>query len=210
MSLLTKLPVFIITWILFGLLKTVAIVLGLFIVPPLAIFHKYTTKSVWATINHSGKEILVWRGKIFWLWSNNEDGVVAGEEWLNMPTWFRIIYWSAIRNPANNLRFVPYLNVKIVPSKVQFMSSDFIKTLEGGIVINGNLYMLDEDRYRFTTLTAIGLYSNIRVQHKMFGKIWRFWIGWKIYPHDSLGIAPSDYRAQGAGFAIQWKRIHPR
>lgn len=36
------------------------------------------------------------------------------------------------------------------------------------------------------------------------------WIGWKIYPHDILGMDPTDYRFEGAGFATQFKRIYPR
>lgn len=48
--------------------------------------------------------------KWFWLWSNDEDGIY--------PTWYarvnsawsyeRVIFvWTALRNPCNNLRFVP-------------------------------------------------------------------------------------------------------
>jgi hypothetical protein len=80
----------------------------------------------------------------------------------------------------------------------------------GFLDIPQDLYVYDSDVFRFTSLTWCGIYSNLRVQFKMFGKIWRFWIGWKIYPHDSLGIDPSDYRANGAGFATQFKRIYPR
>lgn len=232
--------------ILFLLFRTIMILIGLIVVPLLSIFYKFTTKSVWATINNAGKEILVWKYKLFWPWSNDEDGVVAGEEFLKMPKWFRMIYWSAIRNPANNLRFVKYLSVKINPKKVKFKANKQLPSL----------YDYDVDHLTFTTLTWQGLYSNFRVQFgskvpefyfkkllfqyteyksnffvnififlinlftlilnliylrvKLVYKIFRFWIGWKIYPHDQLGISPNDYRFSGAGFATQFKRIYPR
>lgn len=44
-----------------------------------------------------------WKGgKLTWLWSNDEDGIFG-----NGPiTRWQAFYWSAIRNPCNNLRFV--------------------------------------------------------------------------------------------------------
>jgi hypothetical protein len=143
-------------------------------------------------------------------WSNDEDGVEAGEELVGYPTWMRIIYWSAIRNPANNLRFVKGLSCRVDPDKVEFDCSG-VYNFNGVHTITTNyLYFYDDDLFRFRSLTWCGLYSNLRIQFKMFGKIWRFWIGWKIYPHDSLGITPTDYRRFGAGFATQFKRIYPR
>jgi len=45
-----------------------------------------------------------WRGgKLTWLWSNDENGIFG-----NGPvTRWQAFYWSALRNPCNNLRFVP-------------------------------------------------------------------------------------------------------
>lgn len=202
-----RLIYFVPIWIIFLLFRTALIALGLIIIPPLAILNRYTTKTETSLIN--GRLILNWKHKLFWLWSNQEDGILAGEELLNYPNWVRIIYWSAIRNPANNLRFVPFLNVKIDSDKVQFKLSKILRA-DGSATFDSLLYLYDRDEFIFTTLTWQGIYSNIRIQFKMFGKIWRFWIGWKIYPHDSLGIDPKDYRAKGAGFATQLKRIYPR
>jgi len=56
-----------------------------------------------------GKTIQVWPA-LFWLWSNDEDGVLAGwygdlhHEW---PLWLRAFMWTGLRNSVNNLRFVP-------------------------------------------------------------------------------------------------------
>lgn len=202
-----RLLYFIPIWLLFFLLRSVIIALGLIVIPPLAILHKYTTKTEISVIN--GRQILNWKYKLFWLWSNQEDGILAGLELIGYPNFIRIIYWSAIRNPANNLRFVPFLNVKIIPYKVKFKLSK-MRNLQGNIVKTPSYYDYDRDQYRFVSLIWQGIYSNLRIQFKLFGKIWRFWIGWKIYAHDSLGIKPNDYRAKGAGFATQFKRIYPR
>ena len=93
-------------------------------------------------------------------------------------------------------------------------------------------YLLDDDRVRFISLVWQGIFSNFRIHFKMYTpdfefkwilkyipipisvnispKIWRFWVGWKIYPHDKLGISANNYRKFGAGFATQFKRIYPR
>ncbi|MGL4790428.1 MAG: DUF7338 family protein [Anaerotignaceae bacterium] len=201
-----RLVYFIPIWLVFLLFRTLVIALGLIIIPPLAIMYKLTTKTEISIIN--GREILNWKYKLFWLWSNQEDGILAGEELLKYPNAIRIIYWSAIRNPANNLRFIQLLSVKIEPKKINFILSK-LKTFNDNYG-DKFIHNYDSDLYRFTTLTWQGIYSNLRIQFKMFNKIWRFWIGWKIYPHDILGIDPNDYRAKSAGFATQFKRIYPR
>jgi len=201
-----RLIYFIPTYILFLIFRTVLILLGLVLIPPMALLNKYTTKVEVSKVN--GRNIINWKSKLMYIWSNDEDGIYAGDEYLGYPMWFRIIYWAAVRNPANNLRFVPYISCKIDPTKVKYKVSG-IKTFNGP-EDSMSIYDYDQDDLRFTTLTWQGLYSNLRIQFKMFNKIWRFWIGWKIYPHDSLGLSPNDYRATGAGFATQFKRIYPR
>lgn len=202
-----RLVYFIPIWLIFLAFRTLIIALGWIVIPPLALFYKFTTKQEISAVN--GRGILNWKYKIFWLWSNQEDGILAGEELLGWPNAIRIIYWSALRNPANNLRFIPFLSVKINPNKIKYKVSK-LSTTEGHVIEIASLYMYDRDYLRFTTLIWQGFYSNLRIQFKMFGKIWRFWIGWKIYAHDINGIDPTNYRAKGAGFATQFKRVYPR
>lgn len=205
-----KLPIFILTWLLFFIFNTITIILGWILIPPMALLNKYTTEYITSIIN--GRTILVWKHKFMYPWSNNEDGLNGGEEYPDKPLWFRIIYWSALRNPSNNLRFFKTLTCQLDPNKIKYIVSN-IKLLvdtPSFIISASNLTDYDQDYYRFTSLTWQGYYSNFRIQFKMFGKIWRFWIGWKIYPHDSNGIASTDYRRFGAGFATQFKRIYPR
>lgn len=193
--------------ILFLILRVIVILLGWIVIPPMALFHKYTTRTETSIIN--GRPILNFKYRWMFPWNNNEDGVLAGSELIGYPDAIRIIYWTAYRNPANNLRFVPYLSVKLNPKKINFIGSKYVKDIDGNKKI-ALLRDYDKDEYRFFSLTWQGIYYNIRFQWKMFGKIWRFWVGWKIYPHDKLGIPNWDYRRYGAGFATQFKRIYPR
>lgn len=193
--------------ILFLVLRLVVILLGWLVIPPMALFHKYTTQTETSIIN--GRTILNFKYKWMFPWNNNEDGVLAGEELIGYPDTIRIIYWTAWRNPANNLRFIKHLSVKINPEKVKFIGTKYVKDIDGVKKI-ALLRDYDKDKYRFFCLTWQGMYYNIRFQWKMFGKIWRFWVGWKLYPHDKLGLPNWDYRRYGAGFATQFKRIYPR
>lgn len=207
-----RLIYFVPIWLVFLLFRTALIILGLILIPLMAVFHKYTTIKEISIINF--REIINWKYKLMYVFSNQEDGILAGDELKEYPNWIRIIYWSAIRNPANNLRFIKAFSLLIDPAKVKYLGSSF-KTLSG-IKLTAypgtlnTLFDYDRDDVRFVTLTWQGIYANLRIQFKMFNKIWRFWIGWKIYPHDTFSIPEDDYRFYGAGFATQFKRIHPR
>jgi hypothetical protein len=191
----------------FLLFRTGLILLGLVLIPPQALLYKIFTKEQLSIIN--GRVILNWRISLMWLWSNEEDGILAGEELIGWPNAIRIIYWSAIRNPANNLRFVKFLSCLIDPAKVKWIGNT-PKALNDYKLQLWTPYVYDSDEYRFMCFTWCGVYSNLRIQFKIFRKIWRFWIGWKIYPHDKYGISDTNYRYYGAGFATQFKRIYPR
>ena len=102
--------------ILVQLLRFVFIVAGVFLVPIATFakaYHKRKSK-------YLDREILAWTWGFMWPWDNEEDGIVAGLEYPDKPLWFRIIYWSARRNPANNLRYIKPFSVKIDPKKVKF------------------------------------------------------------------------------------------
>lgn len=180
-------------WILFLCLRMVLIILG-WVMVPLAIMLDQT--HVMMSRVHGPRFILEFTG-IFWLWSNSEDGIMAAHEFKDWPNWFRILYWCAFRNPVNNLRFVPYLSCKINP-----------RIIDGCGSRPGYPRMYDqtppEPEWFYYWQ---GLYSNVWIQWKMFGSVWRFWIGWKIFPKDYLGIEKTDYRWHGAGFATQFKRL---
>lgn len=177
---------------LFLILRLILIVLGWVMVPFALILNQ--RQQITSRV-HYPRVISTFKG-IFWLWGNDEDGVMAAHEFQTYPGWFRIIYWCAFRNPVNNLRFVPWVSCHIQPDKIKFIGS------RPGRMGYDNQTPESEWFYCYQ-----GLYSNIWIQFKMFGSVWRFWTGWKIFPKDQLGLDTSSYRRHGAGFATQFKRL---
>jgi hypothetical protein len=158
--------------------------------------------SGWCVPRHSprfNRTVLQWR--TLWLfgpWNNEEDGVDGlrggdpAQSWwaqstANLSPQMRIWRWAAIRNPVDNLRFVPILNPKIDPKRVRFVGLDH-EPVKG----EGGWYY-----------AWMGAYSCIRYETRR----WRFWLGTKLKPEDRLGIADSDPRRIRADFALQLKRI---
>lgn len=204
-----RLIYFIPTYVLFLLLRTILITIGFVLVPLMAAFSRYTTTTSISKVN--SREILVWKHKFMWLWGNDEDGLIGASEFRDSSIFVRIVYWN-FRNPVNNLRFVPFLSLKIDPAKIKYVAYG-LKPYDNTSFPLGQipeLYYYDRDDYTFVTLIWQGLYSNFRIQFKMFGRNWRFWIGWKIQIHDIYGIPETSYRYHSAGFASQLKRIYPR
>ena len=192
-------PFFAFTWIFFLGLRTLVILMGWIVVPFAAACGAYeksydeekAKKKENPDVYH-----FTWR----WMfpWDNFEDGIANDMYWKAPGLFIQIVYWSCLRNPANNLRRVPYLSVMIEKKKVRFVGSldprDHAPT------------DYDKDDLTFWYLCWHGLYSNVRIQFKMAGSIWRFWLGWKIYPEDSV-LDVGGHRVGGAGFATQFKEI---
>lgn len=132
------------------------------------------------------------------LWSNAEDGVDGlrggdpaqtwwAEKTKGWPTAKRIFIWSALRNPVNNLRYVPLLTPKFRPSRIYSIGLDH--EMQDG---EGGWYFAWQ-----------GIYSCLRYETAHF----RFWIGWCFKPEDSKGIEATDTRLPRADFKLQLKRI---
>ncbi len=128
-----------------------------------------------------------------WLWCNEEDGVdgLRGGStdqswWLEktkeLSTEQRIYKWSALRNPQNNLRYVPLVNGKFFPT-------NRIKTVwtspKGGFLV------------------IRGIYLSFWLNFSYKGKSTRFWIGWKYKPGDEAGVEGT--RLPRPEFALQLK-----
>lgn len=189
LRLLLSLPL----WLAFLALRTLLILVGWIVVPisaALGAYEKYQGADGVGTPRDQYR--FTWRW--MWLWDNQEDGI-ANDTYVKFDSMFmRIVYWSCFRNPVNNLRYVPLLSCKIDPSDVYFIGSKDLAL------------SYDKKPAEVEWFYAWhGVYSNIWVQFEMFGGIWRFWLGWKIFPSDMYGV--STYRKDGAGFAIQFKRL---
>lgn len=130
-------------------------------------------------------------------WDNVEDGIANSTYWKSSNMFLQIIYWSCIRNPANNLRVMPLMSIKIDPKLVQWI---------GGPHLDPMLYDLKPPKTEWFYAWQ-GPYASLWWQYRSIasGKIVRLWIGWSIYPSDVNGVTP--YRQNGAGFKIQWKDL---
>ena len=139
---------------------------------------------------YAGRTITAFRSPLLWLFGNEEDGLApAWYVWANKgrDTFWVRFKWLALRNPVGNLRFVPWINPKIVPSRIRFVGAD----REPPRGTAGWFYVWQ------------GAYSGVRLQSRN----WRIWIGWKLKPDDRNGIDPRDMRAPRCGFAFQLKRV---
>ena len=190
---LLRLSYFSIIWAIYAPIPIVMIVLGWFFVPLAAFFGAYY--GIYDQLKDQKGEFPIvyhFTWPFMYPWDNDEDGIANQTYWIAPNYFLQIVYWSCVRNPVNNLRFVPYLKLDIDPTKVQFI---------------GNL----DDVEKYDTkipqwfLCWQGIKSCIYIQWKMFGGLWRFWLGWKVYPTDVNGVTP--YRKNGAGFATQFKRV---
>ena len=195
MSLAWRILLSIPVWLVRLAILVVLAVVGLILIPLLICCG--LTKS--RTSRYFDRTVLQFPGWA-WLWSNSEDGVDGlrggdpAQAWWAERTqgWLdakRIFVWAALRNPADNLRFVPALNPKLEPARVRFLGMDH-EPAKG----EGGWY------YAWLAGTP---YSCIRYETKRF----RTWLGWKLKPTDPVGIEPHDTRLIRCDFACQVKRI---
>jgi hypothetical protein len=198
---MVKLPFFVASWIIYTLCNTVLIALG-YIMVPIALMIKDNI-IVRESRRYPGRMVKAFKYNIFWIWGNEEEGIgyYGDADWSEMR---KIFYSEVIRNPTNNLRFVPIISVKIKPEKIRFIGS--LGNLEDNLS-DKTLDDYDDDKVMFWSLTWHGWYSNIRVHFMWLGRPWRFWLGWKLYPRDINGLPEWEHRRASAGFATQFRDL---
>lgn len=193
------LPIFIASWLGFLALRAALFLVGWLVVPVAVLFGAYEMRD---SRIYPERQVRAFTWPIMWLWGNEEEGIGFYGESPSVNV--RIIYSECLRNPVNNLRYVPLLALKIEPKKVRFVGS-----------LGGNKDVLptdvvksyDLDATDFWSLTWHGLHSNIRWQGKIGNTRYRFWLGWKIYPEDIYGIPEWSHRSATVGFATQFRRL---
>ena len=168
----------ILLWLVMLAVSALVAVSGLAIVPLLAALHAWR-----ASLNPNGCPIWVWPDWFF-LWSNSEDGICD----MSPPTFWRTVYWNAVRNKGN-LRFIEPFGFTVNPRLVSFHCN------------NHNLYLpLPATGRFFWSLTWQGLYSG-------FWFVWRgviqLRIGWTLVPDDLMQYNPQDLRQRFCGFSFQ-------
>lgn len=179
-------------WLAYTALEVVLDVIGLFVIGGLALTQSVTARrsKFWPRL------VVTWKGGwLTWLWGNEEDGVVGPTWWTQLNPnrggrWLAF-HWSALRNPVNNLRFVPGINPVIEPKRIKFI--DWVSEPGKPDVI--------------VVYTWQGIYSGLLILFPFRGGTFRFWLGWKLKPEDRSGVADTDMRKPRCGFAIQFKRV---
>lgn len=145
--------------------------------------------------------VAAWTPRWCWLYCNDEDGVVGPAWWHDenagkSQRWLAFV-WSAWRNPTNNLRFLPFVNVVIDPARVQWL---------------GNA----DDPAHPTEFTPNRILWSFTWQGLYAGLVWRWQVtsthhiqlrlGWKLLPRDRFGVPAEDFRSVMCPFGVQF---HP-
>lgn len=198
---LLRLIYFIPIWALFTIVAVPFVVLGLVVIP-ISLLRKDIE---FRQSKYFLKLITAWGSRLMWLWGNEEDGLDKNGELKD-----RIFYWTALRNPVNNHRFVKYVGCRINPDRVRFIGSyGSVTRFLGFTPSKESEFYLGINRYDTKTpqwfLAWQGIYSNFYLQFAINRKLYRAWVGWKIFPTDIFGVTP--YRKYGAGFVYQLKRV---
>jgi hypothetical protein len=180
----------ILLWLIYIVLDLVLIVVGMPLVAIAAYLRKFGVR--WST-QYKDRVIQGWTWRWMWLWGNEEDGV-TGPVWYfeRTPTWSsfkRTFMWSAVRNPVNNLRFVPLLNPLVVAAKVNYRGNTRDVNEAGKLL---------PDRF-WWSYTWQDIYSGLRVSYKG----WALYLGYKITPQDQF--LPNHEHL--TGFAIRLRRL---
>ncbi len=149
-----------------------------------------------------------WR--IMYLYQNWDDGIADNTYSKTENMFLRIVLWSALRNPVNGLRIVPYLSCKIEADKIRFKGSfgDYLYFMPrfAGAADVAPFWVNYDTKIPQWFLCWQGLYGCFYWQFMVGESLYRFWIGHKLYPTDIYG-GPYGYRARGAGFGSQFKRV---
>lgn len=159
-------------------------------------------------------DILAWTPKWVYPWGNEEDGVDGargGQKWSDdtfqmawwfkktagWPEWLVLFWWTAIRNPTNNLRFIKPFGFTLKPQDYYDLTEvEDIGNAESPHETWPGKWKWFFARYRGYTALYVA-YSNVR-----------FRIGWNIYPSDLAyrNYFDDAYRTKGIGFKLQLQR----
>lgn len=198
---LWRLPVFVLVWAFFIVLKAFTAFAGLFVVPFLYKYRNVPYQTMWK--EHS------WSRP----WVNIEDwhGGWNGVLGVSLPQWWitkrGISAWSfwvyhAIRNPANGLRTYEALDLDIVQEEVEFVTSSYYRMYEPSFIREAN-------RKSAVYVCWQGWQAGLKyVRIKSADKFFEFKIGWRVEPRDGVeGPRPNNAndkaRFEDAGFALK-------
>lgn len=207
-----------IAWALYIAVEILFIALGWILIPIAAACRAY---EVDPRTQHQVFPVYHWRSRFMFVWDNEDDGIVD-PGYSNFKSMFmRIVYWSANRNPCDNLKYIPLLCVQIFPQDVRFVGSFGSRT---GPFVTGR----EVDIFNYDTKVTQwwfawqGFYTGfywvfimpftIKIPFTKLGyfkgDMRLFWIGWKIKPGDMFHV--EKYRTPRAPGGIQFDLVKSR
>ena len=185
-------------WAVYSAVALVLWIVGAAIIPVMAWRQWWELRPSFAYADR--RPVMCWRSRLVdRVWGNAEDGV-TGAEWYralhaDWPARRCAVFWSAFRNPTNNMRFWPLANPRIEPRSIHYLGA-----------FDAEQQARDTGAFAWT-LTRQGVFSGLRLIVPVRGELYRIWWGWKLRPSDRNGIDRNDYRFPRCGFATQLKRI---
>ncbi len=201
-------------WLLYLVLVLLPLVLlGWILIPIAAAFKAYAV--VPSTLSDQ-YPTYHWTWPIMKLWDNEDDGIVDPGYSSYTSMFARIVYWTALRNPVDNLKIVPYVCDAIDPRDVRFIGSftslPTTKAYEMKVAehITGTENYDDWNAETLKYDTKVpqwwfcwnGFYTNFYWAFNFSGHLRLFWIGWKTKPGDIYGV--ETYRKPRAPSGIQF------
>lgn len=195
------------SWLLMVSLRLILICLG-WVVVPIAVMCRAHQTFVTTSIYGEQVEKTHFTWRLMWLWDNNEDGCGAGRQYRDMGSLgWQIIYWSCLRNPVNNLRFVPILSCDISPNRVRFIGyfGEWLGETYSAVLHAPPSVREYDTKVPQWFICWHGFYMCWYWQFVWRGQLRRLWLGWKIKPTDIYGV--TTYRVDGAGFTSQFKVV---
>lgn len=126
-------------WLLLFPVRVVLVLLGALVVPLALPFARAEGPPVPFT-QAPGYWRLVKLPGWAWLWSNDRDGALGDKRgwWhLNAPFglgaehWFSMLWWLALRNPANNMRFTPLLGCPVTECDYHYWGDENVEDRPG-------------------------------------------------------------------------------
>lgn len=126
-------------WALFLPLRVTLILLGFLVVPAALPFLAIEGPAI-PFSQAPGKWRLAKLPAWAWLWSNDRDGALGDKRgwWhLNAPFglgayhWFPQLWWLAIRNPANNMRFSPWFSCPVAECDYRYWGNESVEDRPG-------------------------------------------------------------------------------
>lgn len=123
-------------------------------------------------------------------WDNYEHGISGPRAYKPAAALaWRIVAWSAFRNPVNGLRHL--FGVKVDSDRIGYVGNS----------LDPEAAAMRCPGITYWAFTWQGWLAGFKLARSRGRRMTEVWIGWKLLPKDSLGV--KDWRSNAVGFAIQ-------